>query len=107
MRDEEWIRFVCDNRERLVPQLRECVPDLEFSSIMPGVFPVVYLQRPHGAVELGFMALHLEIDEAGDLQGVTVVDPPDDWDEEISQRPQDPAESEIGKGARGNGNPPD
>ena len=89
MQDREWIQFVSDNRERLMPQLRECMPDVEFSNIMPGVFPVVYLQRPHGTLELGFLALHLEVDESGDVQGVTVVDPPDDWDEEIAERPTD------------------
>lgn len=89
MQDQEWIKFVVENRDRLLPQLRERVPDLEFSSIMPGVFPVVYLQRPHGAVELGFLALQLEVDKEGNIAEVKVVDPPDDWNEEISQRPED------------------
>ncbi|MFH1570775.1 MAG: hypothetical protein ABIL09_22475 [Gemmatimonadota bacterium] len=86
MQPEEWIRYVADNRERLLPQLRERMPDLKFSSIMPGVFPVIYLQRPHGSVELGFLAVELTLDEAGDVTDLAIIDAPDDWDEEISER---------------------
>lgn len=89
MQDQEWIVYITENRDRLMPQLRERVPDLEFSSVMPGLFPVVYLQRPHGAVELGFLALQLDLDEEGNIQEVKVVDPPDEWDEEINQLPDD------------------
>ena len=89
MQDKDWIHFIADNRERLMPQLRERVPDLEFTSIMPGAFPIVYLQRPHGTIELGFLALQLDLDDDGNIREVRVVEPPDDWDEEISQRPLD------------------
>ena len=76
MDDEAWIRHVAEGRDRILPQLQALLPDIEFTSIMPGIFPIIYLQRRHGAVELGFAAVEAELDEEGAIQRVEVLEPP-------------------------------
>ena len=68
MNPAEWITYVSENSDYLVREIRDQMPNTEFSSILPGLAPIVYLRRKHGAVELTFEAVNLEIDEHGSVK---------------------------------------
>ena len=68
MNPVEWINYVSDNKDYLVREIRDQMPGTEFSSILPGLAPIVYLQKKHGAIELTFEAVNLEIDEFGSVK---------------------------------------
>ena len=76
MDHEEWIRFVWLNRPSLIDQLRPLLPgDIEFTNIDPGLHPIIYLKRPHGSFELGFLALKVELDEQDDIRPIDILWP--------------------------------
>ena len=76
MTPAEWMRFVAENKEQLVDQLRVHLPEAEFTNIAAGLPPsVVYLQQRHGLIELGLEAIRLELDDVGRVSGVETVEP--------------------------------
>lgn len=73
MDHEEWIRFVWLNRASLIQQLQKLFPDVEFTNIDPGLYPIIYLKRLHGQVELDFQAVKIELDDEDDIREATLL----------------------------------
>jgi hypothetical protein len=67
MEERDWMLFVLLNRDILAEQLRACLPGVEFSSLDPGVYPMVYLKHFHGRVELSYLAVRLELDHDSNI----------------------------------------
>jgi hypothetical protein len=97
MEERDWMLFVLLNKEILTEQLRARLPDTEFSSIDPGVYPLVYLKRFHGHVELSFLSVQLELDHDSNVGKAQIVGGSDDGDE---MGPQDQGNGSVDAGSR-------
>ena len=73
MDHEEWIRFVWLNRASLIQQLQKLFPDVEFTNIDPGLYPIIYLKSLHGRVELSFQAVKIELNDEDDIREATLL----------------------------------
>jgi hypothetical protein len=75
MNPAEWIDYVSHNKDYLAKEIRDHMPETDFSNILPGLAPIVYLQKKHGAIELTFEAVNLEIDEYGAVKRADALTP--------------------------------
>jgi len=81
MDPEEWIHFVWEHRDLLIKQLQSRLPEAEFTNIAPGLYPILYLQRPHGRIELNFVAVKVGLDDKRNIKEAEIRRPPDEEDE--------------------------
>jgi len=81
MDHEEWLHFVWEHREHLIEQLKSLLPEAEFTNIAPGLYPIFYLQRPHGRIELNFEAVKVGLDDERNIKEAEIRSPPDEEDE--------------------------
>jgi len=81
MDPEEWIHFVWEHRDLLIKQLQSRLPETEFTNIAPGLYPILYLQRPHGRIELNFVAVKVGLDDKRNIKEAEIRRPPDEEDE--------------------------
>ena len=75
MNPAEWFDFMAEHKEHVVKQIRTHLPDVDFTSIVTGLPPVVYLQEKHGTVELTFEAVQLNLDNKGNVNKVKIFNP--------------------------------
>jgi len=81
MDHEEWFHFVWEHRDPLIKQLQSLLPEAEFTNIAPGLYPILYLQRPHGRIELNFVAVKVELDDERNIKEAEIWSPPEEEDE--------------------------
>jgi len=63
MNPAEWFKFVAKNENYILEQLRSHLPNVDFTSILPGLPHIMYLRQRQGMVELIFGAVQLGLDE--------------------------------------------
>ena len=75
MNPSGWSEYLTGNRDYLVKEIRDQMQETEFSNILAGLAPIVYLQKKHGAIELTFEAENLEADELGAVKRADTLTP--------------------------------
>lgn len=75
MNPAEWFDFMAEHKEHIVEEIRAHLPDVDFTSIVAGFPPVVYLLEKHGMIELTFEAVQLNLDNKGSVKKVEIFNP--------------------------------
>lgn len=76
MNPADWFDLMDEKQDVVTEQVRQQLPDVEFSTMKVGLPPVIYLQHGHGKGADTANPAKLDLDEGGNVAGVELLTPP-------------------------------